>query len=262
MDAIRRFFSQAWLYQKGNAAEFNLLEFASFDVMAQLFGMFFYIIVASYSFGTMDLTRWVVGNAFLICVMRCIFELSMTFTNERRFGRLRAIVVSPTNDLTVVFQRGFYTILLGFLSVAIGFAFGALVFHIDFSKFNLPAFSLAILVATFSCAGMGILISTFGLLSDSIFFINNTAVYVVMLFSGANFPLSQFPVPIQWLANLFPLNHGIRAGNLCFGENIGIEYFQLLAIEACIGVAYFIAAFIVLKIATRIAVKNATLEVF
>lgn len=262
MIAVKRFFSQAFLYLKAYSAQFSLLEFVTWDILTTFMTMCFYIIVAAFSFNTQNLTRWLIGNAFLICITQCVFGLSITFTSERYFGRLKSIIVSPTNTLLVVFERAFYPIIWGFVSVGAGFLIGSLIFKVSLSGVNLTAFILTVLTATFAVAGFGLFISVFGLLSDSMQLIHNTATYTLILLSGANFPLTQLPVPIQRLAAIFPLNHSINAANMVFNHEINMDFWRLLFIEVVIGLAYYIITFVIIRFVTKLAIKNATLEMF
>ena len=52
MNAIRRFFSEAFLSQKGRSAAFAAEEFVLFEIAYPLVTMIFYCLLASFSFGT------------------------------------------------------------------------------------------------------------------------------------------------------------------------------------------------------------------
>ncbi|MDD6643952.1 MAG: hypothetical protein PUF80_06985 [Firmicutes bacterium] len=104
---LRRFFSQAWLYQKARTAAFDWREFLFFDTGYPIITMVFYCLLAACSFRTTELTHWVVGNSFLMCVNTCIFGLGSLFRSERYSGRLRSIIASPCNLLSVVLSYGF-----------------------------------------------------------------------------------------------------------------------------------------------------------
>ena len=92
---VRRFFSQALLFYKGRTAAFSLVEFLCFDTFYPLVTMAFYCLLAAHSFRTTDLTRWVVGNAFLLCTNACVFTLGGVFLGERYNGRLRSLLAAP-----------------------------------------------------------------------------------------------------------------------------------------------------------------------
>jgi ABC-2 type transport system permease protein len=264
MNTIKRFFSQAWLFGKATQGPFDFLEFISYKLCYSLLSLCFYCIVASYAIGVVDLTRWVVGNAFTLCVIESINNLGIVFTFERQSGRLRSVVASPTNNLTVVIESGMFSMLISFATVAVGFILGGLIFGVSFVSLNIPMFIVSMLAATFAAAGFGLLLSVISLVTDSMYLILNAMVSLVIILSGANFPVTQLPVPVQYLSRVFPLNHAIQAAAMCFGmvDVDGRAVFSLIGREALNGAVYFLAAYLLLKFFGRIAVKRATLEMF
>jgi len=262
MNAVKRFFSQVWLYGKAMTGPFDLLEFFFYKVGYSLLSICFYCIIASFASGEVDLTRWVVGNAFTLCITECIFRLGGTFSNERYFGRLRSIIASPTNNLSVVVQNGTFAILTAFISIAGGFIAGGLIFGVNFSELDIPRFAISILAAVISMAGLGLFISVFALLTDSIHLVLNTAASLLIIFSGANFPVSQLPYICRVIARIFPLYRSVQAANMCFGNRITDDFWLLILGEALLGVCFYIATVLMLRIIERIAVNKATLEMF
>jgi ABC-2 type transport system permease protein len=258
---VRRFFSQALLYFKAQQAAFRFEEFLCFEAGYPLITLIFYCLLAAYSFSTSDLTHWVVGNSFLLCVNTCVFSLGNTFVGERYYGRIRSIVVAPMSKLAVVLQRGFFPALVAVGTVIAGFLIGSLIFGVDFTGINLGLFALVVLAAMFAATGFGLLLSAFGLVTDSMHFVLNLASYVLMIFCGANFPVSQLGIfgNISWL---LPLTRTIKAADMLFGAVDGPKLFALLGGELAVGAVYFAAAACVIRIVERVARRKATLEVF
>jgi len=92
---MRHFCSQVWLYAKVNHANIDWLEFLFYRVGVSLLTLVFYVLIASFTSGEVDLSRWVVGNAFVLCTYECIHLVGVSFNGERFSGRLRAIIISP-----------------------------------------------------------------------------------------------------------------------------------------------------------------------
>lgn len=258
---IRWFFSQAYLYFKAQQAAFRFEEFICFEAGYPLITLIFYCLLAAYSFNTANLTHWVVGNSFLLCVNTCIFTLGNTFTGERYYGRIRSIVVAPTSKLALVLQRGLFPALVAVGTVIAGFLAGSLIFGVDFTGINLGLFALIVFAAMFAATGFGLLLSVFGLVSDGMHFVLNLASNVLLIFCGANFPVSQLGIwgNISWV---LPLTRTIKAADMLFGVVDGAKLVSLLAGELAIGAAYFVAAALVIRIVERAARRRATLEVF
>ena len=63
----------------------------------------------------------------------------------------------------------------------------------DFSRVNIVLLILAISCAMISASCFGLFLSVFGLISDSMYFILNIVSYLLMIFTGAEFPVQQLP---------------------------------------------------------------------
>ena len=258
---IGRFFSQAALYHKGRAAAFNTLEFLCFDAGYPIITLIFYCLLASYSFRTADLTRWVVGNAFLMCTNTCVFGLGGVFTSERYFGRLRSIVAAPCAKLPLVLASGVFPALLASLSVVGGFLVGALVFGVDFSGVNLAMAAATILCAMAAATCFGLFLAVLGLLTDSMHLVLNIVSYILMIFTGAEFPVAQLPFAGRFVSRLLPLTRSIQAMNLLFGQETG-GFVPLLLGEMGVAAAYALAAWGVFSAAENACRRSGRFDLF
>jgi len=100
---VIRFFSQSWLNAKVHNGGLNLTEFLAYRVGISITTLLLYVLIAQFiTGGIVDLTTWVIGNAFALCIVECVFRLGSTFSFERTSGRLRVIITSPTHKLAVV----------------------------------------------------------------------------------------------------------------------------------------------------------------
>jgi ABC-2 type transport system permease protein len=259
---MKRYFSQAWLSFKGQQAGFSLEEFLCLEAAIPLLSLIFYCILARYSFNTDNLAHWVVGNSFLLCVSTCIFSLGNTFTAERYYGRIRSIIVSPASKLTIILQKGFFPCLVAILTVSVGFVVGSLIFGVNFSNVNLGLLFAIIIVAMFTATGFGLFIAVFGLITDQMHFVLNFISGILMLFSGANFPVSGLPFGIRSISKVIPLTRSIEATDMLFDTIDPHRLTHLLVSELGIGMCYYLLAYLIIRVVERIAIRKATLEVF
>lgn len=259
---IRRFFHQAWLYFKGSNAAFSLEEFALLELLYPLMTLVFYVILAAYSFNTTHLTRWVVGNSFLLCVNITLFSLGQAFAGERYYGRLRSIIASPTSKLATVLQKALFPMLIAVLTVFIGFIAGSLIFNVPFTDVNQSLLLITIAMSMFSVAGLSLMLAAFSLLTDSMHLILNTICYVLMIFCGANFPITQLPAWGQAFSRALPLTRGIQAANMLFEGFDTLTFLSLITGEFAIGILFYLSSFWIIKFAERAAIRRASLEMF
>ena len=258
---VRRFFSQALLFYKGRTAAFSLVEFLCFDTFYPLVTMAFYCLLAAHSFRTTDLTRWVVGNAFLLCTNACVFTLGGVFLGERYNGRLRSLLAAPCSKLSVILAGGVFPALLAAATVAVGFLLGGLVFSVDFRGLSWLHTALAILAAMAAAAAHGLCLATFGVVSDSMHLILNVVSYLLMIFTGAEFPRTQLPALGRWFGSLLPLTHAIAAMEQLWQGAYG-AFWHLLLLELLVAAAYSLAAWAVFRTVERLARKRGTFDQF
>ena len=258
---VRRFCSQAWLYYKGRKAAFHLPEFLLCDMGYPVITLVFYCLLAAYGFRTTNLTRWVIGNAFLLCTNACIFGVGTIFAGERRNGRLKSIVVSPCSTLALILAGGVGPVVTAAVTVVFNFAVGGLLFGVDVSGVHLGLAAMTILCAMTAAACFGLLVAVFGMVTPSIHLLLNTVHYVLMIFTGAEFPVSQLHPAGQLLSRLLPLTRSIEAMNLLFSGGEG-AFRRLLLEELTLAAVYALLAWAFFRPAERLCRKTGRFELF
>lgn len=256
------FLQMAWLNFKGQRAAFNLEEFLLMETAYPFLTLMFHCVMAGYAYDTTNLTDWVIGNAFLLCTNICVFSLGSSFRAERAYGRIRSIMVGKTSKLEIVLQKGFFSGLVSLGTTFVGFAAGCVVFDISWKGIPWGCMLLCFVVAMFAAMGFGLLLSVFGLLSHQMHLILNLMEYVLLIFTGSNFPVEQLPSILQVVSHGLPLTRSIAAAR---GIVSGMEWSQvfiLLGGEILVGISYVLLAAVLVKWAEREAIKKGTLELF
>ena len=126
--------------------------------------------------------------------------------------------------------------LLAAATVAVGFLLGGLVFSVDFRGISPYHTALAILAAMAAAGAFGLFIATFGMVSDSMHLILNVVSYLLMIFTGAEFPRTQLPVLGRWFGSLLPLTHAIAAMEQLWQGAYG-AFWHLLLLELLVAAA-------------------------
>lgn len=256
------FLQMAWLNFKGQRAAFNLEEFLLMETAYPFLTLMFHCVMASYAYDTTNLTDWVIGNAFLLCTNICVFSLGSSFRAERAYGRIRSIMTGKTSKIEIVLQKGFFSGLVSLGTTFVGFAAGCFVFGISWNGIPWGNMLLCFAVAMFAAMGFGLVLSVFGLLSHQMHLILNLMEYVLLIFTGSNFPVAQLPDALQIISYALPLTRSIAAAR---GIVNGMEWgriLELLGGEILVGIAYVLLAAALVKWAERKAVRNGTLELF
>jgi ABC-2 type transport system permease protein len=226
---IERFFSQVWLYTKVRYAGMDVAEFFAYRVGLSIATLLIYVLIARYTTGgEIDLTRWVIGNAFALCIFECVSTMGTYFNAERFNGRLRSIIAAPTSKITVIMYSSVPSVMVSFLTITMGFVVGGMIFSVPFGDLNIAMFAIAVTTAAFACIGLGLLLAAVALITDSMYLILNAISLLILIFSGANFPVSQLPKFAQVIANAFPLFRSVAAGNLAMGGGFTPEFARLI----------------------------------
>ncbi|MCL1935453.1 MAG: ABC transporter permease [Defluviitaleaceae bacterium] len=259
---MKRYLSQISIIAKRNFSYFNWSEFFIYKILLSILTLTFYVLVANFTTGEINLERWVVGNAFFMCVMECIHYAGVIFNAERFNGTLRSIVVSPSSNLFYIATISSWNVFIAFVTVLFSFLAGGLIFNINFTDINFLVVITGIFAAIISTASLGILLSVFSLVTDSMYLVLNTVASLIMIFSSANFPIEQLPRYVRWISYILPLSNSIRATNIYMYDTTSINFFRFLGYELCLAIFYVVIALSTIKIIEKISIQKATLEIF
>lgn len=162
------------------------------------------------------------------------FGLTIVIGGERSAGTLMYLVGSPAIRLAVFWGRALFNILDGIGTVFLCLAWGLLL-GLDLSHANLAGLALTILIATISTCGLGFLVGSRSLASLDVMCMNNTAYFLLLIFSGANLPLDKMPAWMYAISTSVPLTRGIQAARLFVNGAALPDVTPLLAGELAIG---------------------------
>ena len=147
------------------------------------------------------------------------------------------------------------------LTVAMGFVWGLLL-GLNLSAANLPGLVLTVFITTVSTSGLGLLMGSISLRALNVMFVNNTLCFLLLIFSGANLPLTSMPAWIQVISACVPLTRGIQSARLLVAGASLEQVAPLLAGELAIGLIYALFGFVVFHWLEVQARQRGTLEAF
>ncbi|MBI5166342.1 MAG: ABC transporter permease [candidate division NC10 bacterium] len=145
---------------------------------------------------------------------------SISIVWDREFGFMREMLVAPISRLSIVLGKAVSGTLISALQAAVIMAFIPLLgIKVSLSQL-LTLLGLAVLVS-FSLTSLGILIAsrleTFGVFNV----VMNFLVMPMFFLSGALYPVTLLPAPLQVLSRLNPLTYGVDAfKNVLLGQAI------------------------------------------
>jgi ABC-2 type transport system permease protein len=231
-------------------------------IVMPLAQILFFTLMGIFANGMSNAAFYAIGNAIQLASVNGIYGVTMSIGGDRWSGALPYIFGTPANRLALFSGRAFFHVIDGMLGVVVGLGWGVLLFHLDLTHTDVPALALAILITTFSTSGLGLLLGCVSLVSIETMFVNNTAYFLLLVFSGANIPLADMPSWMQSIAWALPLTRGIAASRRLIDGAPLYEVAPLLGGEILLGVVYILLGFSLFRWFEFQAKRRGTLEAF
>lgn len=153
----------------------------------------------------------VLGNAIAPITYSSVFSVCQTTDSEKQQGTMEHLLVTPTNRTALYLGRGLLPIATSVATVAVGLAYAAFVFHVPFASGSALPIAISVGLLSVSMVGFGLLIGGIALFLRTSIILGNIFLFIGLVLSGANFPVSFLPVSIRWIGYLLPLTWGISA---------------------------------------------------
>lgn len=262
MDELKRFYRNGLFSFK---ALFGFVEpkvYLLVKIINPAFQVIFFSLIASHAYGNKNITPWVLGNSFVLCIYNSFFGVGTCLISERAFGTLKLFITAPASKFKVLLGKTTFHILDSLVTVTIGLITGYIFFNLRISPSKLPLFILLLISALFCACAMGLLIGSIGLITKDINLILNLASMMLMALSGVNYPIDKLPLFLQKLSYLMPLTRALKGARSLLANNSSINITSLILGEILLGIFYALAAYMLLKLMEYIAKKNATLSIY
>jgi ABC-2 type transport system permease protein len=259
---VRLFFQGALLSYVALFRWLTPMTYLASKVLMPLAQILFFSFLGMYATGQDNASFYVIGNAIQLAAVSGIFGVTMSIGGDRWEGTLPYLFGTPANRMAMFVGRAFFHVLDGMVGVVLALMWGVLLLGLDLSHANPAALGLTILIATFSTSGMGLLLGCMSLITLNVMFINNTVYFSLLLFSGANVPLSTLPSWMQAVAQALPLTRTIAAARQIIAGASLADVAPLLRAEVGIGVAYILLGYFLFRWFERQAKRRGTLDIF
>jgi ABC-2 type transport system permease protein len=203
---------------------------------------------------------YLIGNALQYASIPCLFAMAQMIGGERFQNTLSAILVSPAPRIPLFLGRSLPVVLNGAFVSAFSLAVGSVILGVHLPASSLAPLALTILIASFSCTGLGLINAALSLRIRENAVLNNVIFGFLLIFTGANVPLDALPDWMSTAAQGMPFTHAIEAARqLAAGSTLG-EVRGLLAAELLIGAIYGIVGYLVLRWFEIQGRRHATLD--
>jgi ABC-2 type transport system permease protein len=197
--------------------------------------------------GAGDDRFYIIGNAVLGCSTACVYGCTMAIANERRFGTLGAVLLSPRNRILLWLSRALPYIVNGMLISAFTFAVGDLLFGLRLSFGQLLGLVPVLLVAAASCSAFGLVLGAVGVRFRDVFLLSNLSAAIMLLVTGTNVPRSVLPAWLADVGSAVPLTHAIEAARAIVSGAPYPAVLNSVGMEAAVGVGYAVLAVLLMR---------------
>jgi ABC-2 type transport system permease protein len=151
-------------------------------------------------------------------------------------------------------------ILNGAFVAAFSLAAGSLILGVHLPASSLAPIALVVLIAAFSCTGLGLVNAAISLRVRENAVLSNVMFGFLLIFTGANVPLDALPGWMSTAAQGMPFTHAIEAARrLVAGSSLG-DVRGLVGAELLVGAAYGLVGYAVLRWFEVQSRRHATLE--
>ena len=203
---------------------------------------------------------YIVGNAVLAASLACVFGGTMAVSNERRFGTLGHVLLSPRSRTAVFLGRVIPYAGNGLLIAAFTLTGGALLLGLRIPLAALPGLTVALAIGSLSCGFFGLTLGALGLRFRDVWVVSNVSVALLLLLTGVNVPADRLPGRLAAIGEFLPITHAAEAARLlAAGSGLGAAA-PALGLEVAVGAGYAVLAAALLKVFELESRRHASLE--
>jgi ABC-type multidrug transport system permease subunit len=201
---------------------------------------------------------YIVGNAVLATAVSCVFGGTMAVANERRYGTLGLVLLTPRSRTVVFLGRALPYAGNGLLIAAFTLTGGALLLGLRIPLGALPGLVVVLAVGSLSCAFFGLTLGALGLRFRDVWVVSNVSVALLLLLTGVNVPADRLPGWMAAVGQTLPITHAAEAARrLAAGD--GVIAAPLLT-EALVGLSWAVLAALLLKLFEFESRRTASLD--
>jgi ABC-2 type transport system permease protein len=229
-------------------------------VVMPLNQILFFTFLGMYATGRDSASFYVIGNAVQMAAVSGIYGVTMSIGGDRWDGTLPYLFGTPANRMAMFLGRALVHVFDGMLGVALGLMWGVVLLGLDLSQTDPLALGLIILTTTISTSGLGLLMGCLSLITRHMMFVNNTVYFLLLVFSGANVPLTALPGWMRSVSQFLPLTRGIASARSVIAGVRLAEVAPLLAGELLVGLVYIFLGYSLFRWFEFQAKRRGTLE--
>jgi ABC-2 type transport system permease protein len=182
-------------------------------LIRSMFQVIFFALLGKFASSDAQAHYILLGNIVAVIALEAML-INTTAQLDLHQGTLPFLVSTPANMGAIYLGRGLQWVVTGTVSSNLVFIIGSFVFPVPWGWWQLlPMTPLLVLIGVGTYGG----------------FFTNLGFLILAVCCGINVPVSAFPAPVGWLAQILPLTHGLEAiRSLINGNGVIVAIPQML----------------------------------
>lgn len=260
MESVLRFFRRIVFSYKQSSIMSDWKTYMMFDLLPPISRTLFFSMVAGYIYGTAYIQKWMIGNAVLIASFGALFGVGTQLMEEKYNGTLSFLIASKTKLSSILFSSAISTMVTSMISVTIGVVLVSFILGVSWTTEMIFSFIVVLFLSSFVAMSFGYIFSCFILITSETNLVLNLVSRLLLIFTGANFPISKLPHILQCFSNLLPLTRSIQiAQGLVEGNSLS-KYYVPIYEELILGFSFILVASLILNFMERKSRTTGKLE--
>ena len=221
---------------------------------------FFYILAISVYHNTAEAQYTVIGNAVQSMSFAAVFAVANITSQDKWQGTLPNLITTPANRMALFIGRASFQIFMSAIITIAALVYAWGIFGISFAQANFLSLALAVTLTSVMMISFGLLISSIGLFMRTALIVANIFLFLTMLVSGVNFPVSSLPAWLQPVSWSIPMTYGVLAARDAIQGYTVFALGSLFLLEFIDGIAVLFLGYLLLKGFERLARTSGRLE--
>ncbi len=228
-----------------------------------LFQMAFFVYLARFVNPSVTNIAFIaVGNALQVSAFSSIFAVCNITSEEKWQGTLTPLIATPANRFPLFLGRSLFQIFNGMVTIVVGFAYATFLFGVDMSRADFLALAVVIFVTSLAMTGFGLMLGSLGLYLRTAMIIANIFLFLGLLVSGVNFPVTDLPGWLQPVSYAIPMTYGTTAARAAVQGSGVLDLGPLLLQEIGAGVGSIVVGYALFVGFEALARRRGTFEEF
>lgn len=202
----------------------------------------------------------VIGNAVQSMSFAAVFAVANITSQDKWQGTLENLIVTPANRMALFIGRASFQIFMSAIITVAAFVYARYLFGISFANANYLSLGVAIVLTSVMMISFGLLISSIGLFMRTAMIVANIFLFLTMLVSGVNFPVSALPQWLQVVSWSIPMTYGVEAAREAIAGSTVFSLGTVFLEEFIDGLVVLFVGYLLLKGFERLARKSGRLE--